>query len=227
MTRTMRSTVLIFAGTLAGMAGCRHSPELYSSPARPGIESCPSRSFPSDYHPPAPPSAYFPGPLNSKKGSPPQAAPREPVQVPLIEEGPETPPLPQAPLLQAPPGQEEGPAGEDDSTAGLGIERQQLMAEQSRSPWNLSRRLVQPVQLLQAVEPDVGRDELTELDADPIPATPTLQSPRALPVPEQPLAEPVCGVAPSYIELPPSSTGATSSASGNRTTLLQKLKLRK
>jgi len=245
MTRSMGTTLLILASTLAGLTGCKHAPQAYSNPSNPGIESCPSRQFPSDYHPPAPPNGYFPGPLNSKtqvpNGTDPhQTAPNGTDQIPSIEEAPLPKPLPQAPKLQAPP-KEEGPTLEDDSTASLRTEREQFFSQRSTDPWFRAERSVQPVRLLRVVEVSAAEDELLELQAQPLQGNPSLQSPPTLQSPNsvQPPASrplppamyapgqsgqsPVCGVArPQIEELPPSYIDAPS-LPDDRPNLFQKL----
>src|SRR5687768_10617018 len=113
MTWSMRSTVLLLAVTLVGLAGCRHSANLYSHPGQHGIESCPDGEYPSDVHPAAPPTAYFHGPLTSKTQTPAEAAPSVPAQSPEVDNGPES--RPDAQELE----QDGALPEEDDSTADM------------------------------------------------------------------------------------------------------------
>lgn len=204
MTSLMRLTVLTLAGALVGISGCRHCSHL----VRPGNESCPSESYPSDDHP-APPQPYYHGPLTPKAPLPGAAAPEAPAQTPRIEELPAVGPELQGPVQQdgtAPP--------EDDPTASLRTAHEQLLAGRNAGTVYLRYGKVQPVQLQQIVESDPDPENLAEFET--LPTVPPLQAPPGEFVPPQPGVGPVCGVAHSPAVLPQDVA--------ERTTLLQKLR---
>src|SRR4051812_15377385 len=125
MTGTTRSIIIVFAGTLAGFAGCRQSPDLYWQPSYQGAEACPSQDYPSDDHPPAPPQVYFRGPLTPKTLAPVVAAPA--VAAPAEPAGVNQEPEGRLESLEPPP-QEGAAPEEDDSTAALRTAHGQLHA---------------------------------------------------------------------------------------------------